>query len=92
MATLSSAGKSGRRGLSRLRRGIRGSLFAAVAVIAGMAVLISAGAGLVPAFFVSRETVKAAWTIASTGVRRWLRDTDPAHGKFRKSAAFSRFY
>src|ERR1051325_4005781 len=47
MALLSSAGKSGRRGFGRLRWGIRGSLFAAVAVIAGMAVLISAGAGLV---------------------------------------------
>ena len=47
MALLSSAGKSGRRGFRRLHRGIRGSLFAAVAVIAGMAVLISAGAGLV---------------------------------------------
>src|ERR1051326_1964781 len=47
MALLSSAGKSRRRGFGRLRRGIRGSLFAAVAVIAGMAVLIIAGAGLV---------------------------------------------
>jgi methyl-accepting chemotaxis protein len=47
MALRSMTGKSGRRGFRRLRWGIRGSLFAAVAVIAGMAVLISAGAGLV---------------------------------------------
>jgi methyl-accepting chemotaxis protein len=47
MALRSMTGKPGRQGFGRLRWGIRGSLFAAVAVIAGMAVLISAGAGLV---------------------------------------------
>jgi methyl-accepting chemotaxis protein len=34
-------------GLSRLRWGVRGSLFAAFAAIAGMAIVISAGAGIV---------------------------------------------
>jgi methyl-accepting chemotaxis protein len=34
-------------GLSRLRWGVRGSLFAAFAAIAGMAIVISAGAGMV---------------------------------------------
>src|ERR1051325_7550679 len=47
MALRSMAGKTGRRGFGRLRWGIRGSLFVAVAGIAGMAVLISVGAGLV---------------------------------------------
>src|ERR1043165_1233682 len=47
MALRSMTGKSGQPGLRRLRWGIRGSLFVAVAGIAGMAVLISAGAGLV---------------------------------------------
>src|SRR4051812_26687732 len=47
MALRSSAGKSGGLSLKRLRWGIRGSLFVAVAAIAGMAVLISAGAGMV---------------------------------------------
>jgi methyl-accepting chemotaxis protein len=47
MALRSMTGRSGRPAFSRLRWGIRGSLFVAVAGIAGMAVLISAGAGLV---------------------------------------------
>ena len=47
MAALSTAGKFGRLSLRRLRWGIRGSLFAAFAAIAGMAILISIGAGLV---------------------------------------------
>ena len=47
MALRSMTGKTGRRGFGRLRWGIRGSLFVAVAGSAGMAVLISAGAALV---------------------------------------------
>jgi methyl-accepting chemotaxis protein len=47
MALRSRTGKTGRQGFRRLRWGIRGSLFVAVAGIAGMAVLISVGAGLV---------------------------------------------
>src|SRR5436305_4108764 len=47
MALRSSAGKSGQWSPKRPRWGIRGSLFVAVAAIAGMAVLISAGAGMV---------------------------------------------
>jgi phosphoglycerate-specific signal transduction histidine kinase len=39
--------KSGGLGFSRPRWGVRGSLFAAFAVIAGMAIIISAGAGMV---------------------------------------------
>jgi methyl-accepting chemotaxis protein len=41
------SGKPWNLGFLRLRWGIRGSLFAAFAVIAGMAIVISAGAGLV---------------------------------------------
>src|ERR1700709_497291 len=41
------SGKFGRSGFRRLRWGVRGSLFAAFAVIAGMAIVISAGAGVV---------------------------------------------
>ena len=47
MALPSTSGKFGRLSLRRLRWGIRGSLFAAFAVIAGMAIVISAGAGMV---------------------------------------------
>ena len=47
MALRSMTGKTGRRGFGRLGWGIRGSLFVAVAGIAGMAVLISVGAALV---------------------------------------------
>src|ERR1700726_2386653 len=39
--------ESGRLGFLRPQWGVRGSLFAAFAVIAGMAILISAGAGMV---------------------------------------------
>jgi methyl-accepting chemotaxis protein len=47
MALTSFIGKFGRFRFSRPRWGIRGSLFAAFAVIAGMAILISAGAGMI---------------------------------------------
>jgi methyl-accepting chemotaxis protein len=47
MAVPSTSGKFRRLSLRRLRWGIRGSLFAAFAAIAGMAILISVGAGLV---------------------------------------------
>jgi methyl-accepting chemotaxis protein len=47
MALRSSIGKSGGLGLLPPRWGVRGSLFAAFAVIAGMAIAISAGAGMV---------------------------------------------
>jgi len=48
MALPSPIGDSARRGFWRLRQwGVRGSLFAAFAVIAGLAILISAGAGMV---------------------------------------------
>ena len=47
MALPSISGKFGRLSLRRLRWGIRGSLFAAFAGIAGMAIVISAGAGMV---------------------------------------------
>jgi methyl-accepting chemotaxis protein len=47
MALPSTIGKSGRLGLLRPQWGVRGSLFAAFAVIAGMAIAISAGAGMV---------------------------------------------
>src|SRR3984893_3332527 len=47
MALRLSFGISGLFGFLRPRWGIRGSLFAAFAVIAGMAIIISAGAGLV---------------------------------------------
>ena len=47
MALTSGIGKFGRIGFSRSRWGIRGSLFAAFAVIAGMAIVISAGAGII---------------------------------------------
>jgi methyl-accepting chemotaxis protein len=47
MGTQFSIGKSGLRGLGLPKWGIRGSLFAAFAVIAGMAIVISAGAGMV---------------------------------------------
>jgi hypothetical protein len=42
-----SLGKFARFSFLRLRWGVRGSLFAAFAVIAGMAIVISAGAGMV---------------------------------------------
>ena len=47
MALRHNPGKSGRLGFLRPQWGVRGSLFAAFAVIAGMAIVISAGAGLV---------------------------------------------
>ena len=47
MALRSSFGISGFFGFLRPRWGVRGSLFAAFAVIAGMAIVISAGAGMV---------------------------------------------
>jgi methyl-accepting chemotaxis protein len=47
MALPSTPGKFGRSSFRRLRWGIRGSLFAAFAAIAGMAIVISAGAGIV---------------------------------------------
>src|SRR6059058_5602940 len=47
MALRLSFGKSGLFRFLRPRWGVRGSLFAAFAVIAGMAIVISAGAGLV---------------------------------------------
>ena len=47
MKVKSVSGKFGRIRLSRPRWGIRGSLFAAFAVIAGMAILISVGAGAI---------------------------------------------
>jgi methyl-accepting chemotaxis protein len=47
MALPSINGESARPGLLRPQWGVRGSLFAAFAVIAGMAILISAGAGMV---------------------------------------------
>src|ERR1700689_2125346 len=47
MASRSGIGNFARLGFSRLRWGVRGSLFAAFAAIAGMAIVISAGAGLV---------------------------------------------
>ena len=47
MALRSGIGNFGGLGFSRLRWGVRGSLFAAFAVIAGMAIVISAGAGMV---------------------------------------------
>ncbi len=47
MALRSTIGKSGRLGFLRPQWGVRGSLFAAFAVIAGMAIAISAGAGMV---------------------------------------------
>ncbi|HEV7879678.1 methyl-accepting chemotaxis protein [Bradyrhizobium sp.] len=47
MALPSTSGKFGRLTIRRLRWGIRGSLFAAFAAIAGMTILISAGAGMV---------------------------------------------
>ena len=47
MALRSTIGRSGRPGFLRPQWGVRGSLFAAFAVIAGMAIAISAGAGMV---------------------------------------------
>ncbi|MEH2481622.1 methyl-accepting chemotaxis protein [Nitrobacteraceae bacterium AZCC 2146] len=47
MALTSIIGNFGRFGFSRPRWGIRGSLFAAFAVIAGMAIVISVGAGVI---------------------------------------------
>ena len=47
MAVQPNIGKSGLPGFLRPRWGVRGSLFAAFAVIAGMAIVISAGAGMV---------------------------------------------
>jgi methyl-accepting chemotaxis protein len=47
MALPSPIGSAARPGFLRLRLGVRGRLFAAFAVIAGMAIAISAGAGLV---------------------------------------------
>ena len=47
MALLSSIGKIRLKGFGFPKFGVRGSLFAAFAVIAGMAIVISAGAGLV---------------------------------------------
>src|SRR6202035_3902607 len=47
MASRSGIGNFAGLGFSRLRWGVRGSLFAAFAAIAGMAIFISAGAGLV---------------------------------------------
>lgn len=47
MKVKSVSGKFGRIRIARPRFGIRGSLFAAFAVIAGMAILISAGAGAI---------------------------------------------
>ena len=47
MALRSSIGKFASLGFLRQRWGVRGSLFAAFAAIAGMAIVISAGAGMV---------------------------------------------
>jgi methyl-accepting chemotaxis protein len=47
MASRSGIGNFAGLGFSRLRWGVRGSLFAAFAAIAGMAIVISAGAGMV---------------------------------------------
>jgi methyl-accepting chemotaxis protein len=47
MALRSGIGNFAGLGFSRLRWGVRGSLFAAFAAIAGMAIIISAGAGMV---------------------------------------------
>ena len=47
MASRSGIGNFAGPGFSRLRWGVRGSLFAAFAAIAGMAIVISAGAGMV---------------------------------------------
>src|SRR4051812_812175 len=47
MASHSSSGKLGFPRIQFPKLGVRGSLFAAFAVIAGMAILISAGAGMV---------------------------------------------
>src|SRR6267378_5459116 len=47
MAFRFSIGKSGLKGFGFPKWGVRGSLFAAFAVIAGMAIAISAGAGMV---------------------------------------------
>src|SRR6202045_2743448 len=47
MALRSRMGKSRHLGFLRLKWGVKGSLIAAFAVIAGMAIVISAGAGLV---------------------------------------------
>src|SRR5450631_2875042 len=47
MALRSTNGEPAQPGLLRPQWGVRGSLFAAFAVIAGMAILISAGAGMV---------------------------------------------
>ena len=47
MAFRSSRGRLGYRRFQFPRLGVKGSLFAAFAVIAGMAILISAGAGMV---------------------------------------------
>ena len=48
MALRFSIGKIRLKGFSFPKFGVRGSLFAAFAVIAGMAIVISAGAGLMP--------------------------------------------
>ena len=47
MALRSAMGKLRGLGFRRPQWGVRGSLFAAFAVIAGMAIVISAGAGMV---------------------------------------------
>src|SRR6202045_2122729 len=47
MALRSRMGKSRHLGFLRLKWGVKGSLIAAFAIIAGMAIVISAGAGLV---------------------------------------------
>ena len=47
MALRSTKGERAKPGLLRPQWGVRGSLFAAFTVIAGMAILISAGAGMV---------------------------------------------
>ena len=52
MALRSTYGKSAPPRFLRRHWGVRGSLFAAFAVIAGMAILISAGAGMVLATIV----------------------------------------
>jgi methyl-accepting chemotaxis protein len=83
MALTSIIGKLRRNGLSRPRWGLRGSLFAAFAVIAGMAIAISIGAGVllgqlgemmtglsgrdIPRLAASLELATASESLASQG-------------------------
>ena len=100
MALRLSFGKSGLFRFLRPRWGVRGSLFAAFAVIAGMAIVISAGAGMVlhhlggamvdlsgrdiPRLAASLELSAQSASLASQGPALLVSQTDDAHKQIER--------